>query len=263
MEACIFNDEKDLDGNTPIYKYMSIEGFLYLLKYEQIMFSKLTSWPDASEGARFDFFQRIHGDDKYSKKAKSQFLGSPWSLQTENSCLYSDEKKHKNAEEELKKVGSASMWETYCKQGGVRIKTTIGKVEKALNSSDNCFDSFKGIVQYEPSSSWNKTLNSSGLISKLFVKRVSFRYESEYRFILVAENEIKKSQIFFNVGNLFDFVDEFLICPAISSNTWISRMLYHYAVGTSSPINIPGTNQKNGRQYCRISNLYGNISEEI
>lgn len=263
MEVCIFQNEKDLDRNTPIYKYMSVEGFLFLLKYEKIMFSKLTSWPDAYEGARFDFFKQIHKDDKYSDKSKDHFFGCSWSLQTENSCFYNDKEEHQKSEKELQKIGSASMWEAYCKQGGVRIRTTIGKMESILKNQTNNFEAYRGTAQYEPSSYWNKALSSTGLISKLFIKRVSFRHESEYRFILVAEKEIPDNQVFFNVGRIFDFVDEFLISPATKSNAWVSRLLYHYAVSTSIALDIPGTNHKDGRQYCRISNLYGNISEVI
>lgn len=262
MKPVFLEDKNDLTKDTPIYKYLSLENFLYLLKYNEIMFSKLILWPDAYEGARFDFFKQIHTDDKYSKKNKKHFLGSSWSLQTENSCVYSNKNEHQEAEKELQKSGSASMWETYCKQGGVRIKTTVGKIEEILSKQTNNFEAYGDVVQYEPSNYWGKASNSQNLISMLFIKRVSFRYESEYRFILVSERENKKDRIFFGIEKLFDFVDEYLISPATSNNEWISKMLYHYAVNTSNALDIPGTNRKNGEQYCRISNLYGEISEE-
>ena len=263
METCIIGENSKLEAETPIYKYLSMEAFLYLLRYRTLMFSKLTSWPDAFEGARFEFFRQMKKDDEYSNKTKELFFGSAWTLQTENSCLYSDSDEYKKAEDELCKCGSASMWEGYCKNGGVRIKTTIGKIEAVLNQQANDYKCHKGEVHYVPSDYWKKTLSTSGLISKLFIKRVSFRHESEYRFILVANENSKANQVFFDVGRLYDFVDEFLISPAISNNVWIARMLYHYAVSTSISLDIPGSNHKNGKQYCRISNLYGNISHEI
>ncbi len=263
MEVCLFQDEQDLDKNTPIYKYMSMEKFLFLIKYQKVMFSKVTSWPDAYEGARFNFLRKVHRDDKYSNKSKDHFFGSSWSLQTENSCLYRDGEEWQKSEDELQQSGSASMWESYCKQGGVRIRTTIGKMENILNGQIEGFDACRGIVQYEPSGCWNKTLSSSGLVSKLFIKRVSFRHESEYRFILVAEKEDSEDRVFFNIGSIFDFVDEFLISPAVKSDVWISRLLYQYAVSISFPPSISGTNVKDGREYCRISDLYGQISIAI
>jgi hypothetical protein len=263
METCIIGENRDLQTETPIYKYLSMEAFLFLLRYKTRLFSKLSSWPDAFEGARFEFFKQIKNEDEYSNKTTDYFFGSSWTLQTENSCFYEDPDEHKKAEEELCKSGSASMWENYCKNGGLRIKTTIGKIEAILNQQANDYKCYKGEVHYEPSGYWKKTLSTSGLISKLFIKRVSFRHESEYRFILVANENKKTNQLFFDIGRPYDFVDEFLVSPAISNNVWIARMLYHYAVSTSISPDIVGTNHKNGEQYCRISNLYGNISHEI
>jgi len=233
METYIISEEDDLDLGTSIYKYLSIEAFLSLLLYKQLLFSKLSSWPDAFEGARFEFFKQIKNEDKYASKTTDHFFGSSWILQTENFCFYEDPEEHVKAEEELHKSGSASMWEGYCKNGGVRIKTTIGKVESILNQKANDYESHKGIVHYEPSGYWNKTIKTSGLISKLFIKRVSFRHESEYRFILVAEEISKSNQIFYQIDDLYEFVDEFLISPAVSNNEWIAKILYHHTVNTS------------------------------
>jgi len=241
-----------------------MESFLYFLLHKEIMFSKLSSWPDAFEGARFEFFKQIENEDEYSNKTKDHFFGSSWTLQTENSCCYCDSDEHETAEKELREVGSASMWEVYCRNGGARIKTTIGKVETILKQKANNYDCHKGEVHYEPSDYWNRTLTTSNLISKLFIKRVSFRHESEYRFILVANKNTETNQIFFDVASLYDFVDEFLISPAISNNVWISKMLYHYAISESKSKDSVGTNYKNGKNYCKISQLYEkNISEEI
>ena len=268
MKTFPFQNEIDLDKNTPIYKYMPLEGFLYLLKYKKLMFTKLTSWDDAEEGAKFDFLKQLHKDDKHFDKSKGQFFASSFSLQTENSCFYTDDDEHQKAVSDLKNHGSESMWKAYCKKGGVRIRTTIGKMEEILKSQKNKFEVeiYKDIVQYEPTNYWDKSASSNNLISKLFIKGVSFRHESEYRFILVAKKEISENQVFFKVGRLYDFVDELLISPATSSNAWISEMLHSYAVSISidpSSTDIIGTNNKNDRPYCRISKLYGNISERV
>jgi len=132
MEMCNIVENDDLDLNTPIYKYLSMEAFFFLLNYRRMMFSRLSTWPDAFEGAIFEFFKQIENDDNASSKIKNHFLGCSWTLQTEDSCFYNDADEHEKAEEELRKSGSASMWEGYCKNGGVRIKTTIGKVKAIL-----------------------------------------------------------------------------------------------------------------------------------
>jgi hypothetical protein len=155
------------------------------------------------------------------------------------------------------------MWEVYCSNGGARIKTTIRKVEELLETKAKDYMGYKGKVCYEPSDYWDKTMKSHGLVSKLFIKRVSFRHESEYRFILVTESGNKKNRIFIDVDQLHDFIDEFLISPAVENRVWISRMIYHYAVDTFVSPKSSYINGKNGEQLCKISNLYGNITEEI
>lgn len=260
-ELKINNTKYDLD--TPIYKYLSLESFLHFMQFKQIMCSKISKWPDAYEGGRFDFFKKIKKDDSFSTKTKGDFLGCSWTLQNENSSIYENKLEHEKAEEELENEGSAAMWESYCPNGGVRIKTTIGKVINVLLSKDDQYNFFRGCVYYEPSHYWDKTLKAKELISLLFMKRVSFRHESEYRFILSAKNHSCEDFIYFYIDNVYDFIDEFLISPATKSREWISKALYQCAVGITCIPTIHGTNHKNGKQYCRISSLYGYVSEEI
>ncbi len=252
-----------LNHDVEIYKYLSIESFLCLLHYRHLMFSKITTWTDAFEGYRFDFFKKIQNSENYSNKTKDNIFASSWTLQKENSCCYKDRSEHVKAEIELKKNGSASMWDGYCKNGGVRIKTTIGKVLDILNQYSNSYQIFNNVVDYKPLDYVSKDIAKSPLISKLFMKSVSFRHESEYRFILMPNKVIKDDHIFFPLSKLYDFVDEFLISPSTKQNEWIAKMLYGYAVSITCPSEICGTNRKNNQQYCRISNLFGNISEQI
>jgi len=260
----IYNIEKkdNLGSDTSIYKYMSMEAFFSFLHSKKLMFSKLSKWPDAFEGDRFEFFKLIQKNEKYSDKTKDNFLGCSWTLQTEDSCFYDNESEHGKAEKELKKFGSASMWETYCKYGGLRMRTTIGKVDSILKGQDDHYVCYKGRVRYKPSDYLGVELGETNLISKLFYKKVCFRHESEYRFILASSKPVDSNEVFFGVRNIYDFVDEFLISPATSNIQWISKMLLQYAVGVTNPPEIP-TNIKSGKQYCRISDLYGNISDEL
>lgn len=263
IESCLFSNETELPDETPIYKYLSIEAFLFLIEFNYLTFSRISKWPDHYEGARFEFFKEMKVKHKFSKKNKNDFFGSCWTLQAEESCLYEDPKDYQNAIDELQKNGSASMWDSFCKNGGVRIKTTLGKMNTLLEANLNRISIFRGRVFYEPEKSWGKTLCSSDLISKLFMKRVSFRHEAEYRYILVPNGKIKKPNIIVPIKDLFDFFDEILICPATASSKWITRTLYNIAVGISIRPGYSGTNYKNGKQFCRISQLYGLISESI
>jgi hypothetical protein len=228
------------------------------------VFQRISSWPDAFEGAQFEFFKNLRTDDVHAKCTLESFLGSSWTLQTENSAVYSNDAEHQSAEDELKDSGSAAMWETYCKNGGVRIRSTIGKIERLLEERAEGYECHRGRVLYEASRNWERSIKNRDLISKIFLKRVPFRYESEYRFVLVSSSgDEPPPRAFFPVDDLYEFVDEFLICPAVKNRIWISRMLYGYATSISISPRRPGSNRKGGKQYCRISNLYGNISEEL
>ena len=263
IKPCLLQGENDLPIETPIYKYLSIEAFLYLLEFRQLTFSRITNWPDAYEGSRFEFFKKVKTDQHFADKEKEDFYASCWSLQFEDLCLYENSDEHQNALDELQRNGSASMWESYCKTGGVRVKTTLGKMNNLLENNLDKIEIFRGKVYYEPAASWNKTIKTSELITTLLMKRVSFRHESEYRYILVPEEKRQESIITVSIDDLFEFFDEILISPAITSSKWISRTLYNIAVGLSIDPNRSGINHKSGNQFCKISQLYGLISETI
>jgi len=262
IKSCLLEGEEDLPDETPLFKYLSIESFLYLVEFRRLNLSRITNWPDAYEGTRFEFFRKIKTQDEFSNNTKDDFYGSCWSLQTEEPCLYESQEVHKLAIDELYRNGSAAMWEAYCKNGGVRIKTTLKKLNALfLNGLANC-SIYRGKVFYEPATSWNKTIKTSGLISLLFMKRISFRHEAEYRYILVSDEPRQESIIDVSTWKLSDFLDEILVSPATSSQKWISRTLYHLGVDISLENRIC-INSKNGNQFCRISQLYGLVSEIV
>lgn len=261
---CLFEGENDLPSDTPLYRYMSVEAFLYLLEFQRIPISRIIEWPDSYEGTRFEFLKNVKEDNQFSNKNKSDFYVSCWTLQIEERCLYKSQKSFDAGQNELVKNGSAAMWESYCKNGGIRIKTTLGKVESLLTSQFPGWTIYRGRVYYEPAEEWTKTINTPSLISTLLHKRVSFRSESEYRFILVPDVEVSQSRVTAYVDDLYDFLEEILVSPATSSNKWLSRTLYNIVVGLS--IKYPdrtSINIKNGQQFCRISQLYDLVSETI
>jgi hypothetical protein len=263
IQPCLREGEDDFPADTPLYKYLPIEAFLYLNEFERINFTRITDWPDAYEGSRFEFFSKAKNDQRYSNKSKNEFYGSCWTLQTDDLCLYESTKEYDEAIKELLRNGSASMWDSYCPNGGVRIKTTIGKINKLILCGAQDCSVFRGKAYYEPATSWNKTIKTYDLVSTLFMKRVSFRHEAEYRYILVPNKESQELIISLPIGNLFEFIDEILISPATTSKKWVSRTLYNMSVGISLNPKHQGANHKNGKQFCRVSQLYGIISETL
>ncbi|MHB8882966.1 MAG: hypothetical protein ACYC69_15840 [Thermodesulfovibrionales bacterium] len=260
IQPCLLEGTEDLPCKTPLYKYMSIEAFLYLLHFKQLIFSRFVSWPDAYEVFRYEYLKQFgqapHEEAPlFAEVTKDDFYGSCWTLQTEDIRLYDNKKAHALAEEDLQRNGSASMWETYCRNGGVRIKTSIGKIDYLLGTLES-FLGYRGQVYYEARKDWQKTIKSPNLISTLLMKSVAFRHEAEYRYILVPTAPVNKTIIPIRFGNLFEFLDEVLVSPGTNSTKWISRTLYNIV----SEIAIARRLKK---QFCKISQLYGPISEEI
>jgi hypothetical protein len=175
IQVALLNGDHDLREDTPLYKYLSIKSFMDLIKFGRLSISRMISWSDKYEGVRFEYLQQFR--EKYpdfSGIKKDDFFGSCWTLQTEDACLHENHKEHRFALDDLQKDGSASMWEAYCNSGGVRIKTTIGKIDALLETICDKFIIFRGKVNYEASAIWKKIANSDPLVSTLFVKRIPY-----------------------------------------------------------------------------------------
>ena len=263
VEVCLFENETDLPDDTPLYRYLSTDSFLHLVEFNRLHFTRITNWPDSFEGSRYTFLSKVHQQTEFPGRSKDDFYAMCWSLQIDDPRLFKEATDYDKAVQELQRNGSAAMWESYCKSGGVRIKTTLGKLDKLFKSGVADCQVFRGRVYYEPSDSWNTTIKAPPLISTLLHKRVSFRHENEYRYALVPGSAISKPIIPVKVESIFDLLDEILVCPATSGNKWVSRTLYN--VGVDLTINKENycINSKNNSQFCRISQLYTAVSEAV
>ncbi len=263
ITECLFGEEESISLSTPIYRYLSLESFLFLLESKRISFSKIKNWPDSFEGSHFDFMSQLR-KEKHAKHNVREFYASCWTLQEEPRVLYSTEREYKNAVDELNQHGSAAMWQSYCQNGGVRIKTTVGKFIDLCQEYPSGYTLYYGPVYYAAANSFTKTIKAPDQIYTLLHKRVSFRYESEYRFILITDSERDHSIVTVQTGDLFDFIDEILVSPATESEEWIARTIYHMSVDIT--IDYPkrtDVNAKDGKRFCRISQLFKSINEDI
>lgn len=251
-----------LPAESILYKYLSVEGFLYLLGFQRLLFQSITQWPDAYEGSRYEFLRSAKNVQDLASKARNSYLGSCWTLQRDDPRLHKTNDEFAKANAELEKQGSAAMWESYCKNGGVRIATTLGKLTSLLSRSLEPGKLYHGSVCYEAEASWSQTLRNSDVVCTLFVKRIAFRHESEYRFIYIPTVS-ERGGLTVKFEDFFDFVDEVLIAPANENRRWVARTIYNIAASESIGPNRPGSNFKNGKKFCRISKLYGDISEEL
>lgn len=220
--------------------------------FRKLRFSCLKSWSDAFEGGMYEHLRKNSIYSQYFEKELANFAGSCWTLHQEDPRLFESMHELDAATKELLKDGSAAMWEAYCRTGGVRIKTTIRKVLESVLEADPKHDCIRGKVFYEPAA-WISRNPGVEPYSFLFKKRISFRFESEYR-IIVASNQPEGLVI--PIFDFDNFIDEYLISPAIKQNAWISKSLYMHIVDRTA------TREQIGMK-CRISSLYSLISEEI
>jgi hypothetical protein len=244
------------DDETNIYKYMSLEAYLYFLETNSLTFQRISNWPDSFEGYRYVVFNKIPILERDA--AIRQYYGSCWSLQREDRRLFATDSEYIKSCEELEDLGSASMWQAYCSNGGVRLKTTIEKVVQVLNQNKD-ITQINNKIYYEPSLyAKEKPIKKEDF---LFHKRTCFRYENEYRFLFRSISE--ENIINFHLNDMRDFVDEILVNPAVDSKAWISKIIYKLSVNSDFGITDHSTNSKFGKQLCRISQMYSIISEEL
>lgn len=254
-----------LPEETPLYRYLPVDSYISLLEKQELWLAKITSWHDSHEGMRFDAMKCKEPSHPYAEKTLDNFFATCWSLQTEDKLLFVaerdsqkifDEEAYQRSVVELATHGSDAMWRAYCPIGGVRIKTTIGKLAgllsganlptKALHAGQVYYDLFE--------SKWGGTLGNKHFASAFLQKRVCFRSEAEFRFLFCASEKIEDTHVKVPIRNLYRFIDEVLVSPAKLSNAAVIHELVNDTLRQIAPDKV-----KDGRQFCRISQLYGNV----
>lgn len=123
-------DFKDVPEDVVIWKYMSLEKFLFLIRERKLHFQRLDCFEDNAEGTlsvmdRRLFHVKSKEDEEYFKNERRRNYVCCWI-----------ESKH-----EL-----ALMWNTYGNKG-VAIKSTIGLLKKAMEI-DSCHTLYLSKVNY-------------------------------------------------------------------------------------------------------------------
>lgn len=243
-----------ISDDVVLYKYFSCETFCQFIKSHSLKFATPTNWDDKFEGRRYNFFEQGHRAEHYRATC--------WTLEAEDVVFrYGDDPAMcKAAINDLDEFGHAAMWGSFCRDGGVRIRSTYGKLKKLFIESLPPGEIWAGKVRYEPESRWKSLPGTTDHVGQLFIKGVSFRHEAEFRFVYRPENMKCSDEFYLPIDNPYELIDEFLVAPESANSTWGARELYLDCVDKFST-RIPGpTNEKNGAQHCRISQLYGNIS---
>jgi hypothetical protein len=261
MTLCSSCEGESLAADTLLYKYYSVDSFLYLWQFNRLLFRRITDWPDAYEGMIYEFLRKVKKRQSVDIAPAQEYFGCCWTLQQDDPRLHSDQGDVSTANAELAKNGSASMWESYCHSGGVRIAVRFENLISLLHEALGAGQLYHGTACYKPENSWKHALGERDPVCSLFTKRIAFRYESEYRFIYIPE-EASQGGVGIQFDNFYDLIDEVLIAPPISHRCWVARTLYNTVVNGLVDPDRP-TNQKNNSKYCRISQLYGEVSEQI
>lgn len=238
-----------------LYKYLSLDTFIeHVLLRGTILFQSVQNWPDCTEGKSLEVARALEGlGQKISPHTEELLagntLGCCWSL--EHDC------------EEFKRFGSDAMWQIYCRDGGVRIKTSFKKLEQALEG--NGIESEKQIARKV-----TYGMSSGTHIDQLFQKKKVYQHESEYRVIL---QKMPEPVLKLNI-NPIRFIDEVMISPLpikmIDSNgaydpksikNILTQRAIKYQIRAAFQRRL---NSDNLQDYCdniKFSALYGEMNE--
>lgn len=200
-----------LPDDTAIYKYIDADTFFdYYLNTDQptLLFRNIHEWYDSHEGLINDMLKAFDNKRGIAQETRDlqSYLGSCWALCADDERLYGSDEELELANNELVEFGSDAMWQTYCPIGGVRIQTTIGKLRNKLEG----FEYVHGLVKYASHKRAAGTTCSGIRDGALFTKRIPFRHENEYRFIITLPEQTQSLSLRFE---LMELVDEFLISP--------------------------------------------------
>ena len=238
---------KTLEDNTAIYKYLSVDSCLYMLCKNVLLFQKINEWPDQFEGYWLSFYKK-NGLIK-SNEDIEEYFGSCWSLESYEEYRHKTNKEI-NANRDIENHGNACMWQTYCPNGGVRIKTTIGDIKRVLTRKS--INYIHGKVEYLTLYDFPSEYNKDDL---LFYKSTSYHSENEYRFLIKHEKE-KNILLIEPEDRVKNIIQEILVCPNSKQNQWKSKAIYNYIIDFWG-------DDKNILDKVKISNLYSMISREL
>jgi hypothetical protein len=248
-----FNDE------TKLYKYMTPEAFKLFLE-RGVHMTKMVSWPDRFETAGFEFLQVFPAFDDI--RSSRHFYASCWTFDIIKRGEIKNEISYHAAIKELSDDGSAAMWEAYCKKGGVRICTTIGKLKTIFGQSSlNCSVIHSGAAKYRAAMDHERLKQNLPIEKTFFFKRVGFRHEVEYRFVSYLENETEE-HINVPVANYANFVDEVLVFPMENAGLNSTANDLHQLGWGILDSSSRGKRKNASGLFCRSSQLYGMVSNQ-
>ena len=200
---------------------MTLDNALKLLSTSSLKFSSLTSWKDPYEKKVIEA-KYIINNNKISYPIKGKFLATCFTEQY--SCeaqwkAYSGNKRQPcveiffNKEKLLEKLDETGAYSYIGKVEYCATKVFSQKVSSCFNSNA----AKKAFLSKAPM----KPNNLKYTLRPIYIKRLSFAYENEWRLILTNE-DIYDNDGIVNIPNLLDCIDGVVIGPCKDQTEYLS-----------------------------------------
>ncbi|MCX5632219.1 MAG: DUF2971 domain-containing protein [Phycisphaerae bacterium] len=210
--------------NTPedsavVWRYMSIDNFLFLVTNSKLYFCRPDKFKDPWEGVWpkpiIDGVRSQEFGEKYPGFKGDAIIGMSETFKRGIylNCWY------------CRSHESAAMWDLYGKSGAsIAIKSTIGKLKKGIIYKNNFFIGKVDYIDYE-----KDTVDELNFLLPYFIKRKSFEHEQEVRLLIIYIPEkdlkdVKNSQD--EILATIDFktlIDNVYVSP--SAPSWMKEVM--------------------------------------
>lgn len=198
---------KESDENKSIYRVFKRQRFFELFKQQKLTLVKPKNWKDPFENYIMNATGELDTGEKFSIAFRDNFFGQCWTQKKESDAL----------------------WRIYAPdEDGIKVKTTLKKLYKALYDSGNQFrdiSCFIGKIKYDTTANLTKNLGDANFMRGLLLdqtgygqaytlcfKRKQFDYEKEVRLIYNSQGKIKRNIYKFKIDP-FDLFDEIVFDP--------------------------------------------------
>lgn len=209
-----------------IWRYMSLEKFLYLLQYQALFFPQAKHFEDPLEGFYSSLLDYPPDSDIYPMLRRFRQAPTGPTATCVISCWH------------LSEHESAAMWRLYTvAEGGIAIKSTVETLNQSLDLSP-FREVISGVVNYSRASDPPPGPVGKPQIFDYFNKRESFSHECEYR-ILGIVNDIAQTNALGGVPVRVDpegMISAVHVSPQAAS--WIPKLVEDLAHKTYS-LNVP------------------------
>lgn len=185
--------KKKVHGNSLVWRYISLDKFLYLILNKKLYFSKASTLTDKYEGTLPSFSKKEyvntlliqgHNDNKAQEMLSDleQHLEEIRNLTFVNCWT-------------LSKSESYALWKIYLggSKSGVAIRTTFSKLRKSLEyQEDFAIDLVKYSNHIDPNSLDGSAMDA---LSILTTKRTYYKYEDELRVLSLNHPELNPNRV--------------------------------------------------------------------